>query len=332
VGALTSRAAQASGCASNPAFSTCFDANSLWLPAGHASFMSLPDTQVSAVRQVSLGIAIELLHRPVTLHVASPDSDGRDVHAIDAALDASFFMGIGVWKNLELTLAAPMRLYETGTGAAGVTSQNAPPIERNAVRDPRVGLGYSLDNAIAIHGLGLRVAVDGSIPLADDSELAGEGSVVVMPNAALGLQAGPLKLGVSLGARLRHAQDFGDVRLGNQGFVALGLGVDLLDPGLLFLSLEAFGLPSLGSARAPAASAAVTAETLVPAEWLASIHSSFLENGSWTLSLAGGTGIPFSSETRQTMNGTSTTHFIGLSSPDFRALLALRFAPPAPSP
>ncbi|HEX7451579.1 MAG TPA: hypothetical protein VF294_04810, partial [Polyangiaceae bacterium] len=292
--------------------SACFDANELWLPAGPASFVSLPDTRGTGVGRVSFGIASEWLHHPVVLHVASPDRDGRDVNAIDTALDASFFLGFGLLKNLELSLAAPTRLYQTGTGSGGVSSQSAPPLERNAVRNPRLGLAYSLDDALATPGLGLRLGLDASLPLANQSELAGERSVVAMPSATLSAQAGAFKLSAGVGARLRSAVDFASVRLGNQGFAALGLGFDVFDPGLLFASLEAFALPSLGRSRAAAANSAISSESRIPAEWLLAVHTCFVEHGTWTLSVAAGSGIPLSSETRETSAGGATARFLGL--------------------
>ncbi len=330
--ALFARPVQASGCASNAALSTCFDANSLWLPTGSATFISLPDTHVIGVGQVSFGVASEWLHRPVVLHVDSPDAGGRDVHALDSALDGSFFLSFGVAKHLELGLAAPLRLYQTGAGAAGVDSQSAPGVERNAVRNPRLGLGYSLDDALATHGVGLRVALDAALPLANDQEFAGERSLVAMPSATLALTLGTLRLQAGLGTRLRHGLDFGGVHWGNQGFAALGVGLALLDQGQLFVGVEAFALPSLGHSQALLGNSVASSETLLPAEWLASVRSCFEKNGAWSLSLAGGTGIPLSSETRASATGPSTTHFLGLTTPDFRALLVLRFAPSARTP
>jgi hypothetical protein len=296
---------------------------------GRATFTSLPDTRATSVGQVSFGIASELLHHPVVLHVSSPDRDGRDINVVDTALDASFFLGFGLVKDLELSLAAPTRLYQTGTGSAGVGSQTAPPLERNAVRNPRLGLGYSLDDALATPGVGLRLAIDAALPLANESELAGERSIVAMPSATVNIRAGAFKLGASVGARLRSAVDFASVRLGNQGFAALALGFDVFDPGLLFVSAEAFALPSLGSSRAAAANSAISSESLIPAEWLLSVHSCFEQGGPWTLSVAAGSGIPLSSETRETSTGSTTAHFLGLGSPDLRSLVTLRFAVPA---
>jgi hypothetical protein len=310
-----------------PTVAGCFDANSLWLPTGRTEFVSLPGTRVNGVGKVNFGFAAELLRSPVLLHVASPDSGGRDVHVVDYALDASLWFAVGAFKNLEASFALPARLYQSGAGADGVTSQSAPPVEQAALRDPRLGAAYSLDDALAKPGLGLRVALDVSLPVGSDSAFAGEHSAVAMPSATFGWQISRVALRASLGARLRSAVDFGDVRLGSQGFVALGAGVDLVAPGLLFLSVESFALPPLVSSRAAAASAEVTGVSLLPAEWLLSVHSSFRRDSDWSLSGSFGTGLPLSSETRLTAGSSSTAHFLGLTEPEWRAVLALRFEP-----
>ncbi len=325
VNAIRAGAARASECANGAGFSPCFDVNTLWLPAGRASFLSMPDTQLTKPDQIGFGVASELLHQPLSLRVASPDRDGRDVHVLDYAVDVSYFLSFGLPANLEATVLASLRAYQSGAGVGGIDSQSAPALTHNAVRDPRVGVAYSLDDALAAPGFGLRLGVDATLPLGDRNPFANERSFVVMPNATFGFQKGPLRLRAELGARLRQAVDFGGITLGNQGFVALGVAVDLL-PGWLVVSAEAFGLPPLSDNRGSAASPWLSEARLFPAEWLAALHSSFGGHGSWTVSLAAGSGIPLSSETRDSSSGPQTSHFVGATSPDFRSLVVVRFA------
>jgi hypothetical protein len=334
LGASSLRAslAAASACAPNPSLSACFDANSLWLPAGTASFISMPDTRVTAAGQVSFAAASEWLRRPVVVHVNSPDAGGRDVQVVDSALDASFFLSFGLAKDLELNLAAPLRLYQAGAGTAGIAAQSGSGLERNAVRNPRLALAYSLDDAVALPGFGLRLALDAALPLASEQEFAGERSLVVMPNATASLRAGMLLMQAELGARLRSSLDFAGVHLGNQGFAALGLGLQVLDSGRLFVGLEAFALPALSNARATKGRSLATNETYVPAEWLASIRSCFQKDGPWSLGIAVGTGLALSSETRDSPAGPTTARFVGVGTPDFRSLLVVRFAPSLEQP
>ena len=313
-------------CSNEVGLSPCFDVNGLWLPAGRATFSSMPDTRLTEPGQIGFGIAGEGVHQPLLVHVASPDRDGRDVHVLDYALDVSYFFSLGLLPNLEATVLSSMRVHQSGAGVGGVDSQSAPPLARNAVRDPRVGVGYSLDDALAVPGFGVRVGVDLTLPLGDRNPFANERSFVVMPNATFGFRHGVLQLNAELGARLRQSVDFAGVRLTNQGFVALGAAVELLRPNWLTASAEAFGLPPLADSRGSAASPLVSEARLFPAEWLAGLHSSFGSRGPWTLSISGGSGIPLSSETRESSTGPHTSHFLGMTTPDFRALVVVRFA------
>lgn len=324
LGAFSTRNAGAAECVSTAGLSPCFDANALWLPAGRSSFVSLPDTRSTAVRQATFGLSAELLHRPVLLHAASPDSDGRDVNVVDLAVDSSLFAAFGLVQDLELSFVLPVRAYQSGAGVGGVTSQASPEIKRTALRDPRLGLAYSLDDTLATRGLGLRLALDASLPFGNEQVFAGERSLVVAPSVTLGFQRSRFRTGATVGLRLRRALDFGGVRLGDQAFIALGVGMEILAPGWLFVSLEAFGSPSLTDNRAANASPQLSAVNLFPAEWLASLHSSF-GTAHWTLGVGAGSGIPLSSETRTTSNGTSTSHFMGVTTPDFRSLLVVRY-------
>ena len=326
--ALSTRTARAE-CASAAGLSPCFDANALWAPAGSTEFVSLPDTRTTALGKPTLGVSSELLHRPVLLHAASPDPDGRDVHVVDTAVDASLFGALALTKDLELSLVAPLRVYQDGAGVGGVASQSAPEISHTALRDPRLGVGYSLDDTLHAPGLGLRLGLDVSLPLGNEQVFSGERSFVALPSATVGYFHSPLRVGATLGLRLRQSVDFGGVHLGNQAFIALGAGVEVLNPGLLFVALEAFGSPALMGSRSSTANAQVSDEYLFPAEWLASVHSSF-GTANWSFGLGAGSGIPLSSETVRTASGPSTSHFLGVTTPDFRSLLVARYTFSAP--
>ena len=327
VNALPVRTAQASECADGAEFSACFDANPLWLAAGRASFLSMPDTRTIEPGQVGFGMASEFLHRPLRLRVASPDRDGRDVHVLESAVDISYFVAFGLLRHLETSVLASTRVYQSGAGVGGIDSQSAPPLERNAVRDPRVGIAYSLDDSLAVPGFGFRLGLDATLPLGERNAFASERSFVVMPNATFGFQYRALRLHAELGARLRQSLDFAGSYLGNQGFLAFGVGLELLPANLLSLTAEVFGLPPLSDNRGSAASPLVSQARLFPAEWLVGLHSSFDSKRSWRLSLAAGSGIPLSSETRDSGTGPRSAHFMGMTTPDFRALLVVRFAP-----
>lgn len=311
---------------STPGLSSCFDANTLWLPATHAWFATLPDTRPGAAGLIAIGVATEYLHRPVNLHVSSPELGGREVRTLNDALDVSYFVAFGLLPALELTLASSVRSYQRGAGSGGVTSQSSDPLAPSAVRSPRVGLGYSLDRALASPGIGLRIGLEATLPLERSDAFAGERSPVVMPSSTFALQLGSLRAAAMVGARFRQALELGGVRLGNQGYLGVGIGYAFARE-LLSFSIEAFALPSLTGSRAATANARVTDARLLPAEWLASLHSSF-GTAAWTVRLGAGGGLPLSSETRSDAGGTSESHFLGLATPDFRSLLMLHYEAP----
>jgi hypothetical protein len=329
VALISSRAAtlHAESCSSSSGLTPCFDANSLWLPAGKADFLTLPNTELNAPGKFDFGLATELLHDPVLAHVASPDQGGRDVRVVDFAFDTSLLFAIGVARDLELSAVLPARVYQNGAGASGLNTQAAPSLDSGVLRDPRLGLAYSFDRLLARRNLGLRVALDASLPFGDKAAFAGDRTVVAMPSVTLGWQIERIALRANVGARIRGGIDFGDAHLGSEGYVALGAGIDALAPGLLFLGLEAYALPPLTSSRAESANSSVASVVLAPAEWLFSLRSSFRRDSEWSLCGSIGSGIPLSSETLSAAAGGATTHFAGITTPEWRMIVALRFLP-----
>jgi len=304
----------------------CLDANSLWLPAGHSEFLALPDTRVDSPGQLNLGFAAELMKGPVTVHVSSPDSAGRDVHIVDYVNDASLSLSLGLADAVEIFGTLPARVYQDGAGAGGVASQSAPTVTSSALRDPRLGVAYSFDDllrGVGVREIGARAALEASFPWGARTAFAGDRGIVLQPSVTLGYRVERVAARGVLGARLRESSDYGDIRLGNQGLIALALGADVLSRGLLFLSAEAYALPPLASNRAPSANSDVTSVRLVPAEWLVAVSSTFHPHGQWQLSASFGTGLPLSGETR---SGVSE-NYLGLGTPAWRTVLSLRFEP-----
>jgi len=319
-----SRSAWASSCASPAGFDPCFDANALWLPGGAAKFVALPDTRLTSPMHWSFGIATELSRGLVQLRVPSPDATGREIRVVDYVSDATGLFAVGLIPDLELSGAFAVRAYASGSGVNGITTQSGSPLMTAAFRDPRLSLAYSFDNSIPVADLGVRLGLDVSLPFGDDHAFAGEQSVAGGPGGTVSYRFARVSFSAGAGLRLRRALDFGGVRLGNQAFTALGVGFDAFEPGALFFGLEANALPALGASHTHTLNSPATSATLIPAEWLASVSSS-LRSSHWSIRVAGGAGLPLSSETTPTQ----TTHFAGLTSPEFRFLLSARFTPSA---
>jgi hypothetical protein len=289
--------------------STCIDANAVWLPAGRPRFATIAPAQPTPDGAYAFGAALSYLSRPIVLVAPSPDPEGREIRVVDDRIDATLLWAYAPTARLELSLATPFVLHQTGAGAEGVTSQSAPPLTRTASADPRFGIGYAIANR---DELALKAQAELSLPLGDRHLYAGEGSFVLAPSIAASLRIAPFFAGSQLGARIRRSVPLADASFGSQAVAALGVGVEILPREQLSFGVEAIALPSLvaqdrarGDAR------------LMPAEWLASLRSVPLTDPALILQLAGGTGLPLSGGE------------LDLTSPRVRLLAAVRYAPVA---
>lgn len=322
--------ALADECAPESGVSPCIDADSLWMAPDASRFFAIPSARAGVPGTFTSGVAMTFLSHPVVLHAVSPDPAGRDIVVVDKRLDATILERYTATPRLDLHVALPLALYQSGSGVEGVTSQSAPPIARTAVRDPRVGAGYVLHQR-AWDGGRRRVAIKArfelALPLGDRRALAGEPSIVGAPSLAFEARLGRLHGGALIGARLRETVAIAGSRVGDQAVAAVGANVDLLPHGLLSLGVEAWVLPMLVSQDHTLPDGTrVDNGVLAPSEWLASVSSSPTDD--LVLELGGGTALPLSSEHRVAPDGSeSTAGFAGLGSPAYRFAVAVRYQP-----
>ncbi len=323
--------ATADQCAPESGLSSCIDSNSLWMTPEGGRFIAIPHARILAPERFTFGVGASYLSRPIVLQAPSPDPEGREVRVVDDAVDATLLWAYGVTRRLELGTALPMALYQTGSGVAGITSQSAAPIARTAARDPRIGASYSLVQRQLSETLGVaaKARLELSLPLGDKAYFAGDRSFVVAPGVVSSVELGRFYAAGSLGLRLRRTADFAGARVGSQLSGAVGAGVDILPRRLLSFSAEAWILPTLASQDHTLPDGTrIQDGVLAPSEWLASVGSSPLASGELTLQAGGGMAIPLSGERRVAPDGkTSTKHFAGLTTPRFRVVLVVRYAP-----
>jgi hypothetical protein len=187
------------------------------------------------------------------------------------------------------------------------------------VKDPRVGLSWSLIEPTQGRRFGLESRLELSLPFGDEAYLAGYAGPALLPALDAELTLGRFVLGAELGARLGKAVDFASAREGIELSAAAGIAFGILEQGLLDVSLESFlrqpleSEPERGSA---------TAKTTGPAaEWLLGVRSS---KDSFSVLLGGGSGLPLA---RETHDGGATNAVYAPTAPAFRALAVLRYAP-----
>jgi hypothetical protein len=317
--------ARAVDCTPRTAQSTCFDADTLWVPASPTAFVGIPGASALPARSFALTADASYLSRPVVLSTLSPDPNGRDVRVVDDVVDATISGAYAPVRHLELTIALPMAVYRTGTGLSGVTTQSGPGLEGTALRDIRIGAAHDI---VTLRPQGFRIdiatALVLSLPTGDASEFAGAREPVTSPGLSFSLRKGVFFAGADAGARIRRPVSIGGARLGTEIVSMLGAGIDALDRERLALAVEAWLYPTfLSQEQTFRDGVRVTEGTLVPAEWMLSARTRL---GDVTLVGGFGTAIRLSSETRRSPTGeTASDSFAGVTAPRVRATLVARW-------
>jgi OOP family OmpA-OmpF porin len=313
---VTARAACETG------ISTCTDADTFWPHAGPAYFNIVGATATTSRGAVGFGWATTYLARPIVLLVPSSRPSGTEVTAIDHLWNATFLFSYGLTDRIEATLALPTTLYRTGTGISALAHQSSEPIARSAMRDIRVGTAFALLPALppTARGFSAATRVEFALPTGDESSFNGDRTLLGLPSVAGEFRQAGLVLGAAFGARLRTISDLFGTRVGSQLVFSLGMGGEILQGNKLGVLLEAVALPTLAAQHelAPASidGRLVTGNRrpLMPTEWLASVRTGDLMNGEMSLSLGAGGSLGLTGES-------------GMTSPGFRAVFALRYAP-----
>lgn len=316
----TAHAARAAECRPDTGVTPCIDSNSLWLPAGAARFLTLPEPVALAPGKVGLAVAAQLMARVLTVDVPSPAANGREVRFVDRVVEQELLLAAGLGRHLELGLAISVILRQSGTGNGGLTSQRGEPLEPTATRDPRVSLGYA---AALTDSLALKPRLELALPVGSRAAYASAGSVTFAPAIPVEWGFGPVITGAELGLRLRRSVELGSVRWGSQAVGTFGLSLELLPRDLVRLGAELTFLPSLVNGSSARAESFALETRLLPAEWLLSLRSRPKADEPWTLAVAAGAGLALSSQS----SPSGSERFVAPTSPGLRLLAELRYAP-----
>jgi outer membrane protein OmpA-like peptidoglycan-associated protein len=308
--------ADAQSCQPKGGLSTCVDADNLWVAPGGGPFFSVAPTLTAPAGRASFGLALSYLSRPVAFAVSSPSSAGTTIHALDNVIDASFLGSLGITDRFELTLAAPVTLYQGGTGLGGVTGSKDE-LVRSAVRDFRFGGDFAIlrrSRTGALRGPALTLRLEFAAPTSSRGAFAGAATMTAAPSLTFDQRFGRLDLAAQAGARIRGESRLANAVIGTQIYYSVGASYALIPDGLLSLSGEAFALMTVAKQGPRTIGAdAGTSEALVPAEWIASVTTAPFLAGDLGFTLGGGGPIPISAE--------------ALTTPRFRFDLGLRYAP-----
>jgi hypothetical protein len=315
--AATQTPASATECVPASGLSTCIDANNLWLRPGGGPFLSVAPSTTVAPGTLSFGLVASYTSRPIELRVASADPSGTSLHAIDNQLDATFLWSLGVTPQFELTVAAPMTLYQDGAGLADVLGTDAA-LSRSTMRDLRFGFAYAFLQPARTGprgGTSLIGRLDFGLPTGDTSAFAGTGTLTAVPSLMLGHRHGRWEFGVEVGGRLRPVRELAGARLGSQLMASVGAAFDVVPKhDLLTLGVEAFGLYTFGGTLERGPFQGQPSTRVIPAEWLVTASSAPFMAGDLGFVVGGGGPIPLTSES-------------SVTTPRFRIEAGLRYAP-----
>jgi hypothetical protein len=198
------------------------------------------------------------------------------------------------------------------------------PIARSALRDIRIGSAFAVlpPPPPGARGLSLSTRLELGLPTGDESSFNGDRTVVGIPTVAGEFRQAGLVVGAEIGARLRGTSELLGTRVGSQLMFSLGVGGEILEGNKLGVLVEAVILPTLteqrelGSATADGRPIVGDRRPLMPTEWLASVRTGELLSGDMSVSLGAGSSLGLTGES-------------GMTSPSFRAVLGVRYAPRA---
>jgi OmpA-OmpF porin, OOP family len=301
--------------------SPCINDDSLWPHAGPSRFVQVGSTETVPRGQLGFGLIATYLSRPIIFQLPSPGGAGSYQYAVNQQANATFLWAYGVTDHLELDVALPITLIESGAGLGAITGGTG--LKDTAVRDMRFGFAYEIvphrdktayptgDAATARAATapsrewGLAGRFELSAPTGDHDQFAGESTAVFVPSVAADYRhPHGLIAGLEVGARLRPTTDLLTARVGSQLVLGAGAGYEILADELLTVAFEAWALPTLVAQG--------DGGHIVPAEWQLSARTVPLARGDLSVQLSG--GGPFASPPP-------------ITTPEIRFTLGVRWAP-----
>ena len=302
--------------------STCIEADTFWPHSGPSYFNWVGGTETTARGAVGFGWVTSYLARPIVLFAPSSQPSGTEIAAVDRLWNATFLFSYGITDRFEATLVMPTTAYRTGTGISALTQQSAEPLAKAALRDIRIGSTFTLIPSPPPGARGLSVAtrLELGLPTGDESSFNGDRTVIGLPSVVGEFRQAGLVVGAEIGARLRTTSELLGTRVGSQLVFSLGVGGEILEGNKLGVLVEAVILPTLteqhelGPATVEGRPIVGHRRPLMPAEWLASVRTGELLSGDMSVSLGAGSSLGLTGES-------------GMTSPSFRVVLGVRYAP-----
>ena len=225
------------------------DSQILWHTPGPSNFPTVASSDIVGHKQVSFSGMFDYYRRPIGLENATTD---RTEWVVDNAFSADFMWGFGILDLAQIGLVLPLILEQNGSGTtslqdAGLSEDETHSLAGSALRDIRanvkvrfLGGGSDIPDQ---RDFGIAFDLGVSVPTGDEKNFAGNGGVVMFPNAVFDFHRCMVSAALNLGARLRFDDDnsLADLTVGHQGTFGLGVTGHFLKRRLL-LSAEGIGV------------------------------------------------------------------------------------------
>jgi len=316
----------AADCSGSEHLGTCINSDTLWPHPGPTRFQSIGSTETTPHKEFSFGLVTSYSRKPIVLRASNTNPNG-DVPVLDHMITSNILIGFGLFNLMEINVALPTTLYQTGDGLGAFTGSESKEVTGSAMRDIRFGAAFSVlpqsasaqDDESVRNPFSLALRFELGIPTGDSDWFGGDRGVVPIPSAAAEYRMGRLALATEIGARFRKTSQLAGARVGNQGFVGIGAGFDALPHDMLTVALEAYALPVFANQKTISRDAGgdlvvgQSSTPLIPAEWMASLRSVPNKDSRISFSLGFGTAIPFTES--------------AMTAPEYRIIAGIRFDP-----
>ncbi|MFO0666905.1 MAG: hypothetical protein U0174_23340 [Polyangiaceae bacterium] len=313
---FASREASAADC-DNPIANPCIDLETS-MPTGHDNvFANIPRVDIDKDAYGSVRIWNSYTRNSLLTSTPGGGGPGTNLSpSVGSRATTSLGGSVFAWNRLALDVVLPISWYQDGGGAALVGGS---PLPTSSIGDLRLGLTGMIHRTRDIRGLdfedGIALGVRGGLhlPTATAAGFAGSTSPVGALSSTLSLRKGRWLGSFMLGARIREASDYLDLRVGSQLEAGAGFGVEVLGERKLVLGAELHALLGLYGLRDVAVSkdgyvALAGSRVHLPTEWAFIARTVPWKDLSFTATF--GTSIPWSDST-------------ALGSPAYRATLSI---------
>ncbi|MBI5515100.1 MAG: hypothetical protein HY909_15090 [Deltaproteobacteria bacterium] len=178
------------------------DVQTFWPVAGPSETLGVRGSTIQPSGGVGFALVANLERLPLVL---TEPMSGMQRAAVDTTATTDFLWSIGILDRLQVNLAVPLVVAQTGEGATPILGGSNGALGDTALRDLRFDVAIALARRARTAdatGFGLRLDLGGAAPFGDDKAFQSSGGWTFQPVAVADLRTRYLTFTVNLGARI----------------------------------------------------------------------------------------------------------------------------------